>query len=132
MQAGALIGIPTIWNLWAELTQTTLYDAHQPLIVNDSNLGLAAAQQNMGLLLTRWSIASYGIQNGTLKQVTHHMLPHDSGYHFVYPDRSSQEIKVKLFQEWLLTQCQIFEQYTETRIQFLKSQHSPAPNPAQI
>jgi LysR family glycine cleavage system transcriptional activator len=125
VQAGPLIGIPTTWMLWSKITQTALHDAYQPLIANDSNLGLAAAQQNMGLLLTRWSIAAHGVQNGTLKQVTHHMLTYENGYQFAYPDRSAQEPKVKMFHEWLQAQCDIFEQYTEARIQFLQNS---APN----
>ena len=123
VQAGPLIGIPTTWTLWSKLMQTSLHETCQPLVVNDSNLGLAAAQQNMGLLLTRWSIAAHGIQNGTLKQVTHHMLTYENGYQFVYPDRSAQEPKVKIFHEWLQAQCQVFEKYTEARIQFLKVQN---------
>ena len=121
--AGPLIVIPTTWALLANFTPVTLQEAHQPLVVNDSNLGIAAAQQNMGLSLTRWSIAANAIQTGSLKQISTQILPHDSGYHFVWPDRSSQVSKVKIFQDWLLAQCQSFEQYTKARIEFLNTQH---------
>lgn len=116
--AGPVIGIATTWALWAELNQTELTTAQQPLTVNDSNLALNAAQNNMGLVLTRWSIAAHGIQNGVLKQVTSIMHPHETGYHFVRPDRSAQSHKVKVFHEWLAHQCAQFEQFTQARIEY--------------
>lgn len=84
--------------------------------MNDSNLALAVAEQNMYLLLTRWSIAANGIQAGRIKQVSRTMVQHESDYHLVWPDRSNQSRKLILFQNWLLEQCKAFEQFTQLRL----------------
>ena len=102
--------------VWATQYHNRPTTAVPTLTVNDSNLGLAAAEHNMCLLLTRWSIAANAIQAGRLKQVTRTLMPHDSAYHLVWPDRSNNAYKLSLFQEWLTEQCQIFEHYSEQRI----------------
>ena len=107
--------------LWATQYQTRT-DMHiGSLSVNDSNLALSAAEHNMCLLLTRWSIAANAIQAGRLKQVTRTLMKHDNSYQLVWPNRSNQAYKLVVFQEWLLKQCQEFEQYTATRIEQLNA-----------
>ena len=84
-----------------------------------TTLALAVAEQNMCLLLTRWSIAANGIQAGRLKQVSHSMVLHESAYHLVWPDRSNQSHALVLFQNWLIEQCKMFEQFTQLRLKQL-------------
>lgn len=105
--------------IWASKYQNKPSTAMPTLSVYDSNLGLSAAEHNMCLLLTRWSIAANAIQSGRLKQVTRTLMPHDSAYHLVWPDRSNNAYKLIVFQEWLTEQCRIFEQYSEQRIRQL-------------
>ena len=105
--------------LWASQYQTKPADNVPSLSVNDSNLALAVAEQNMCLLLTRWSIAANGIQAGRLKQVSRSMVLHESAYHLVWPDRSNQSHALVLFQNWLIEQCKMFEQFTQLRLKQL-------------
>ena len=107
--------------LWATQYQTRTDTHIGSLSVNDSNLALSAAEHNMCLLLTRWSIAANAIQAGRLKQVTRTLMKHDNSYQLVWPNRSNQAYKLVVFQEWLLKQCQEFEQYTATRIEQLNA-----------
>lgn len=119
MQIGDFFMIVNDRGLWASQYQTVPKANSSSLTVNDSNLALAVAEQNMCLLLTRWSIAAHGIQNGRLKQVSRTLIEHDSAYHLVWPDRSSQSHKLLTFQNWLMEQCKMFEQYTQLRLKQL-------------
>ncbi len=119
MQMGHLIGVMNSWAIWAEQNNCLLRDTTHELSMNDSNVALAAVEQNMGLLLTRWSIAAHNLQNGRIKQVGKIMVDNDSPYYLVWPDRSTQEMKFQLFHTWLLEQCQDFERFSRARLEFL-------------
>ena len=116
MQTDGFFMIVNDRGLWASQYQTLPDKPTPTLSVNDSNLALAVAEQNMYLLLTRWSIAANGIQAGRIKQVSRTMVQHESDYHLVWPDRSNQSRKLILFQNWLLEQCKAFEQFTQLRL----------------
>ena len=116
MQTDGFFMIVNDRGLWASQYQTPPDKPTPTLSVNDSNLALAVAEQNMYLLLTRWSIAANGIQAGRIKQVSRTMVQHESDYHLVWPDRSNQSRKLILFQNWLLEQCKAFEQFTQLRL----------------
>lgn len=120
LKAGPLLGDSHSWSQWAEANQPTIHPATEFILgFNDSNVGIAAVRQNLGLILTRWSIVAQAVQERAVKQVTPHWAEYDSHYYLVWPDRTHQSLKFQLFQEWLTAQCQEFEQFSLNRFTYL-------------
>lgn len=109
LDAGPILLAHENFSTWCAQVLNYMPSFRQPLIVNDSNLGLEYVRHGSGILLTRWSIAAHGVTQGELKQVTPHLLPHLFHYQLVWPNRSHGSAKLDVFKAWLKQQCADFE-----------------------
>jgi len=89
------------WRVWQRSEAQTRWQSGPPDI-NDSAGVLAAAEEGLGFVLARWTLASRAITKGTLKIAGREILPYGSAYYFVCPTPYLAMPKVSQFRDWLL------------------------------
>ena len=96
--------------LWASQYQTKPADNVPSLSVNDSNLALAVAEQNMCLLLTSLVDCGQRHSGRSVASIAQHGAARERLSSGVAGSEQSIT-RLVLFQNWLIEQCKMFEQF---------------------
>lgn len=114
------------WSAWtsdAEVTEELKQglDA-QGLEVNDALLLLRAAEQGLGLCLTRLSLAREALQQGRLGLASPHLVLSPFAYYLEYRHDSAELDAIVAFRDWIKLQAQDWkQQQTELLAQLRKT-----------
>jgi LysR family transcriptional regulator, glycine cleavage system transcriptional activator len=97
------------WREWKRTGSQSQWQTGAPDF-DDSAGVLAAAEEGLGFVLARWSLASRAITKGTLKIAGKEILPYGSAYYFVCPAPYLAMPKVSQFRDWILATARDFPQ----------------------
>jgi LysR family glycine cleavage system transcriptional activator len=95
------------WTQWARADSDTAWQSRAPSI-DDSGGLIAAAEEGLGYVLTRWTLVSRALRKGTLRLAGNGALPYSSAYYFVCPTPMLGLPKVAQFREWIFAAAKEF------------------------
>jgi LysR family glycine cleavage system transcriptional activator len=116
-----LLGHSDLWKVWfaAAGVRTNVTTV---AVFNDAGLMLQAAEQNLGLALSREILAADALADGRLVQLSPVTIIHAEArpYHFVYPPSLRTWAPLRAFREWLRDEL-------DRSYAALRSRHAPSP-----
>jgi len=95
------------WSVWSQTGEEAAWLSRAPSIDDSAGL-LAAAEEGLGYVLTRWTLVNRALQRGTLKLAGNGALPYGLAYYFVCPKNFLTLPKVAQFREWLFAAAREF------------------------
>ena len=95
------------WTAWSETHGDAAWLSRAPSIDDSAGL-LAAAEEGLGYVLTRWTLVTRALQKGTLRLAGKGALPYGLAYYFVCPKNFLALPKVAQFREWIIAAAREF------------------------
>jgi LysR family glycine cleavage system transcriptional activator len=95
------------WTVWSQTGEEAAWLSRAPSIDDSAGL-LAAAEEGLGYVLTRWTLVTRALQKGTLRLAGDGALPYGLSYYFVCPKSFLNLPKVAQFREWILAAARDF------------------------
>src|SRR5277367_326362 len=95
------------WTAWSQTGEEAAWLSRAPSIDDSAGL-LAAAEEGLGYVLTRWTLVTRALQKGTLRLAGRGALPYGSAYYFVCPKNFLALPKVAQFREWIIAAARDF------------------------
>jgi LysR family glycine cleavage system transcriptional activator len=95
------------WSVWSEAREEIAWHARAPSI-DDSGGLVTAAEEGLGYVLARWTLASRALHKGTLKLAGKGAVCYGSAYYFVCPKPFLALPKVAQFREWIFAAAREF------------------------
>jgi LysR family glycine cleavage system transcriptional activator len=95
------------WTVWSQTGEEAAWLSRAPSIDDSAGL-LAAAEEGLGYVLTRWTLATRALQKGTVRLAGDGALPYGLAYYFVCPKNFLNLPKVAQFREWILAAARDF------------------------
>ena len=95
------------WSVWSQSDEEAAWLSRAPSIDDSAGL-LAAAEEGLGYVLTRWTLVTRALHRGTLRLAGKGALPYGSAYYFVCPKNFLALPKVAQFRDWLIAAAHDF------------------------
>ncbi len=95
------------WTVWSQTGEEAAWLSRAPSIDDSAGL-LAAAEEGLGYVLTRWTLVTRALQKGTLRLAGDGALPYGLAYYFVCPKNFLNLPKVAQFRDWILAAARDF------------------------
>jgi LysR family glycine cleavage system transcriptional activator len=95
------------WSAWSETNREAAWLSRAPSIDDSAGL-LAAAEEGLGYVLTRWTLVTRALHKGTLRLAGKGALPYGLSYYFVCPKNFLALPKVAQFREWIIAAARDF------------------------
>jgi LysR family transcriptional regulator, glycine cleavage system transcriptional activator len=102
------------WSVWSELDADAAWHSRAPSIDDSAGL-LAAAEEGLGYVLARWTLAARSLQKGSLALAGKGALPYGFAYYFVCPKSFLELPKVAQFRDWIFAAAREFPPPDETQ-----------------
>jgi LysR family glycine cleavage system transcriptional activator len=96
------------WSVWRKANEEIAWQSRAPNIDDSAGL-LAAAEEGLGFVLARWTLAARLLEKGTLQLAAQRAVPFGSAYYFVCPQAFLRIPKVTQFREWIFAAAREFE-----------------------
>jgi len=95
------------WSVWSQTGEEAAWLSRAPSIDDSAGL-LTAAEEGLGYVLARWTLATRALHKGTLRLAGKGALPYGSAYYFVCPKNYLTLPKVAQFREWIIAAARDF------------------------